>query len=108
TGTISLDPTKSPRQMDVKEGNELIEHGIYEIKGDTLRLYFVAAKVERPTEFKTKEGEEGWLCTYERVKVELGPKRKAQKFEGELEPNSNQGGEGHLTGYKAVVPLALK
>jgi hypothetical protein len=39
----------------------------------------------------------------QRLEFKLG-----QKLDGEIEARTNVGGEGHLTGYRAVVPLTLK
>ncbi len=58
-GDLNLDPTKSPRQIDLAHQDGLLKdknwQGIYELKGDTLKLCYAEAdsEKERPTEFKT-------------------------------------------------------
>jgi hypothetical protein len=47
---------------------KLVYKGIYDLKGDKLRLFMGLPGGERPTEFKTKEGEKLWLRTFERLK----------------------------------------
>ena len=42
--------------------------GIYEIKGDTMRVCFAGGGKDRPTEFRTKEGSMEMLVTYKRIK----------------------------------------
>ena len=61
TGTVKLDPTKTPGQIDVTwngPGGARTDKGIYMIEGDTLTIcYAIPSKVkDRPTEFKTGEG----------------------------------------------------
>ena len=59
-GTIKLDPTKSPKQVDLipsegpNKGKTLA--GIYELDGDTLRYCLTLTGKERPTEFASKPG----------------------------------------------------
>jgi RNA polymerase sigma factor (sigma-70 family) len=70
TGTITLDPGKDPRWVDLAIGGGLVQRGIYELKGDTLRLFLQPAGAERPTEFRTKEGTQERIATYERDKTD--------------------------------------
>jgi len=75
-GKLTLDSTKNPKWIDLDGGDgRLLLHGIYELKDDTLRLILVPAAEKRPTEFKTKEGNEQWIQiqTYTRVKAEDKP-----------------------------------
>jgi RNA polymerase sigma factor (sigma-70 family) len=70
SGHFTIDPSKSPKWLDqVTPGAKLVFKGIYDFKGDQLRVFLGAPGGERPTEFKTKEGEKTWLRTYERVKA---------------------------------------
>jgi uncharacterized protein (TIGR03067 family) len=70
TGTVTLDPSKSPKHLDATlirangEKGKLV--GIYELQGDTLRECFDPK--ERPTEFRTRPGSEQLLETFRREK----------------------------------------
>jgi RNA polymerase sigma factor (sigma-70 family) len=70
TGTVTLDPAKDPRWIDLTVGKDFVLRGIYELKGDTLRLSLPPAGAERPTEFRTREGTQQALATYERDKTD--------------------------------------
>jgi uncharacterized protein (TIGR03067 family) len=65
---ITLDPTKSPKWMDTTNPQKKTHKGIYELKGDKLKLAVLLQdmKGERPTEFKAKKGQV--IYTYERIK----------------------------------------
>ena len=56
---ITIDPAKEPKQIDILMKNEKGERtflGIYEIKGDTLKVcYFHLKNGRRPTEFSTND-----------------------------------------------------
>src|SRR5262249_36796346 len=68
-GVVTIDPSKNPKWMEhTFLDGKLVYKGIYDLKGDTLRLLMGLPGGERPTEFKTKEGEKLWLRTFERVK----------------------------------------
>jgi uncharacterized protein (TIGR03067 family) len=71
-GTFKIDPTKSPKTIDVTatqgKGKGNTYHGIYEIKGDTVRDCFARDGKDRPTDFKTKAGSAWVLRTYKRQK----------------------------------------
>jgi uncharacterized protein (TIGR03067 family) len=62
-GTQKLDPTKEPHQIDSVitegegKGNTML--GIYELKGDTLRVCFDPQGKERPSDFTPKAGQFG-------------------------------------------------
>jgi uncharacterized protein (TIGR03067 family) len=71
-GTQKLDPTKSPKTIDVtvtegpNKGKVLL--GIYEIDGDTLKVCFDLQGKKRPTEFKSAPGSENFVNVHKRVK----------------------------------------
>ena len=65
-GTMKLDASKSPRQLDAKTQNDEVMLGIYKFEGDEMTVCFGQPGVERPKEFKTKEGQV--LVGYKRVK----------------------------------------
>jgi uncharacterized protein (TIGR03067 family) len=70
-GTIKLDASKKPKTIDVtttkgpQEGKTM--QGIYELKGDDMRVCFAQPGDARPTEFGTKEGSSQLLLGYKRV-----------------------------------------
>ncbi len=69
-GTVTLDPAKSPRAMDIK-GTEGPNRGrtipaIYELTGDTLRICYDLSGKARPTEFKSRPGTQLFLVEYKR------------------------------------------
>jgi uncharacterized protein (TIGR03067 family) len=71
-GTQKLDPSKSPKTIDVTmvEGPNkgAVMLGIYEFDGDTLRVCFDPQGKKRPTEFKSAAGSENFLNVHKRVK----------------------------------------
>jgi uncharacterized protein (TIGR03067 family) len=69
---LKIDATKKPKIIDVtaEEGRAKGETrlGIYEVKGDVLRICQAPSGEDRPTEFSSKEGT-GWtLKTFKRAK----------------------------------------
>jgi RNA polymerase sigma factor (sigma-70 family) len=70
SGTVTLDPAKDPKWIDLTLGKDMVLQGIYELKGDTLRVFLLPAGSGRPTEFKTREGAPQTIGTYERVKTD--------------------------------------
>jgi uncharacterized protein (TIGR03067 family) len=72
TGEIKLDAGKTPRQIDAVAADGEFKGkampGIYEVKGDTMRVCFAQPGQERPTEFRTKEGSGQMLLSYKRIK----------------------------------------
>jgi RNA polymerase sigma factor (sigma-70 family) len=70
-GTVTLDEAKSPKWIDVSVGKSIVLRGIYELNGDTLRLFLAPSGAERPAEFRTKQGEQRSIGTYERAKGEI-------------------------------------
>jgi uncharacterized protein (TIGR03067 family) len=71
-GTLKLDPGKKPKQIDVVLGDGPFKGkamlGIYELKGDELRVCTAMPGKERPKEFSTKKGSQRYLIGYKRLK----------------------------------------
>ena len=71
-GTQKLDPSKSPKSIDVTmtEGPNkgAVMLGIYEISGDTLKVCFDPEGKKRPTEFKSASGSQTFVAVHKRVK----------------------------------------
>jgi uncharacterized protein (TIGR03067 family) len=71
-GTQRLDPSKSPKTIDVTllEGPSkgTVMHGIYEIDADTLKVCFDPEGKTRPTEFKSPPGSKNFVNVHKRVK----------------------------------------
>lgn len=73
---FKIDPSKSPKHIDVitmEDGNETPMRGIYELKGDVLKLCFtypfegnLANLGKRPTTFTTKQGDDHVVEIYKR------------------------------------------
>ncbi len=69
SGKLSVDPATGAFDFDGKgpKGHPMKLLGLYEIKGDTLRLCYranVDGKAERPTDFKTHEETPNWSHSY--------------------------------------------
>ncbi len=71
-GTQKLDPSKSPKTIDVTmvEGpyKGTVMLGIYEIDADTLKVCFDPGGKTRPTEFKSPPGSKNFVNVHKRVK----------------------------------------
>ena len=71
-GTQKLDPSKSPKALDVAVAEGLnkgaVMLGIYEISGDTLKVCFDPEGKKRPTEFKSAPGSQNFVNVHKRVK----------------------------------------
>jgi uncharacterized protein (TIGR03067 family) len=71
-GTQKLDPSRSPKTIDVTltEGPNKgkIMLGIYEIDGDTLKVCFDLQGKKRPTKFKSEPGSQTFVNVHKRVK----------------------------------------
>ena len=71
-GTQKIDPSKSPKTIDVtmtegpNKGKVML--GIYAIDGDTLKVCFDPQGKKRPTEFKSAPGSENFVNIHKRVK----------------------------------------
>jgi uncharacterized protein (TIGR03067 family) len=70
--TQKLDPSKSPKTLDVtvtegfNKGTVIL--GIYEISRDMLKVCFDPEGKQRPTEFKTASGSQTTLVVHKRMK----------------------------------------
>jgi uncharacterized protein (TIGR03067 family) len=71
-GTQKIDPSKSPKTIDVTmtEGPNkgAVMLGIYEIRGDTLKVCFDPEGKKRPTEFKSASGSQTFVVVHKRMK----------------------------------------
>ena len=71
-GTVTYDPTKSPKTMIIKgtngpnKGKTFL--AIYELKGDELRVCYDLSGKSHPTEFATKADTRLFLVTYRKAK----------------------------------------
>ncbi len=71
-GIQKLDPSKSPKTIDVtmtegpSKGKVML--GIYEINEDTLKVCFDPNGKKRPTEFKSEPGSENFVNVHKRLK----------------------------------------
>jgi uncharacterized protein (TIGR03067 family) len=69
---LAVDPTKSPMTIDVRPQGEKDAKpvlGIYELKGDVLRVCWAGEGRERPTEFKAEPGSGRGLAVLRREKA---------------------------------------
>ena len=71
-GTIKIDPSKKPKEMDATTGsgpdNGKIWQGIYKLYGDTYEVCFAPPGKDRPTEFSSKAGSGYLLQIWKREK----------------------------------------
>ena len=56
-GSFTIDPDKSPKQMDIKTGEEETLQAIYELGPDHMRVCYGRDGVERPTAFATSSSD---------------------------------------------------
>ena len=72
TGTQKMDPTKSPKAIDITDSNGpnkgKTSLGIYEIKGDEFRVVFAATGKPRPTKFATTANSGQWMHVWKKAK----------------------------------------
>lgn len=72
TGTQKLDSKKEPRTIDITDASGPNKGktclGIYELKGDELRVAFAAAGKARPTKFATAPDSGSWMHVWKRAK----------------------------------------
>ena len=71
-GTLKVDPSKTPRRMDIKgvtgPNKDKLIPAIYELKDDTLKICYSLQDSAPPKEFKTKEKPGLFLVLYRRDK----------------------------------------
>jgi uncharacterized protein (TIGR03067 family) len=71
TGTVSLDASKKPRELDVKSETGpqkgMTMKGIYKLDGDTMTVCYDAGGTTRPKAFESKEATQ-LLIVYKREK----------------------------------------
>jgi len=68
-GTMTLDPAKKPKAIDIKlEGMDQLIHGIYELKDDTFKICYGMPGTERPKEFATTAGSGLTLGVWKKAK----------------------------------------
>lgn len=69
-GTIKIDPSKTPKEMDATDDGEgkKTSLGIYEIKGDDYRVCFAPPGKKRPTALASEPGSGIILQVWKRAK----------------------------------------
>ena len=65
-GSIKLDATKTPKQMDTVSTEKEVMVGIYELQGDSYRVCFAPVGKPRPSEFTSKAGSGNILQVWQR------------------------------------------
>jgi len=101
-GVLRLLPNRSPRRIDVTvrqgkhEDNTML--GIYELKGDELKMCFDPEGENRPSKFAAKEDSSTFVAGYKRVK----PAAEGIDITGKYKSESD-GGEGKKQVMSAEV-----
>ena len=67
-GTIKLDATTKPKQMDATSTEKEVMLGIYELERDSYKVCFAPAGKPRPTDFSSSPGSGYILQSWERQK----------------------------------------
>jgi uncharacterized protein (TIGR03067 family) len=67
TGTYKLDPSKTPRHIDIVTNKGQNRKGIYELKGDEFKVCLDPEGKTRPTEFKSKAESPIGVMVFKRV-----------------------------------------
>ena len=100
-GIFNLDPAKSPKEIDFTPDGDVAHKGIYELKGDTLKVCMAHPPQDRPTEFASKEGDP-WprLVTFKRKQA--GEQQKAPKNEEAAKKSDEEQFVGTWTVVSAV------
>ena len=68
SGTIKLDATKNPKQMDATSTEKEVMLGIYKLDGDRYKVCFAPTGKPRPSEFASKPGSGNLLQVWKRKK----------------------------------------
>lgn len=67
--TFRIDPSNTPKSIDVTRTTDKVTWpGIYELMDATLKVFLDTTGGKRPTAFKTRDGTQQVIRTYERVK----------------------------------------
>jgi uncharacterized protein (TIGR03067 family) len=66
--TIQLDPTTRPPNIDTTDDKKQVEHGIYELSGETLKLCTAPPGADRPKEFASKSSAKTTLWVLKKAK----------------------------------------
>lgn len=83
-GVISLDPKKTPKELNAIVNKKLLK-GIYNLEKDTLLICWPdVQEADRPTEFKTSPRLPVRLLTLKRVAVQPEKKEPSKEFTNEL------------------------
>lgn len=70
SGTIKIDASKRPKQMDAISTDKVVMLGIYELNGNSYKVCFAPAGKVRPTELSSKAGSGNILQVWERAEKE--------------------------------------
>lgn len=70
SGTIKIDATKTPKQMDAISPAKEVMLGIYELNGDNYRVCFAPAGKPRPDKLTSESGSGYILQVWVRVKTQ--------------------------------------
>jgi uncharacterized protein (TIGR03067 family) len=66
-GTVAVDPTATPKTIDISGRGNADVPGVYELKKDELRIYVAPPGKPRPPKLESKEGSGHILFIYKRV-----------------------------------------
>jgi uncharacterized protein (TIGR03067 family) len=80
-GTFQLDAAKTPKEIDFTPDGDKVHKGIYQLKGNTLRVCMSHPPQERPTEFVSKEGDP-WPRVFVFQRKKAGEQKRTSKDEG--------------------------
>ena len=83
---FKIDPSKTPKEIDItlhlKGGRDVTVLGIYEIKGDALKVCYYTSRAgggRRPTEFSSKDDRQSCLITLTRAQDKADKPKEAVK-----------------------------
>jgi uncharacterized protein (TIGR03067 family) len=66
--TITLDPSRQPKEIDATLANKKLAPGIYRLEGDSFTLCYFHPGNRRPTDFTSKAGADHSLSVWKRDK----------------------------------------